>query len=139
MKSAQEQIGSIKFVLLHHDGCNRENFHYRVERDGTVRPLLPTTLRGQHPSSLGIVVSGQFDSEPPASTQLAALKDLLVELKLQFPAFALGAHRQVRGDSKTTCPGSKFPMTDLAQWATNELIQIRNERLQTDIESQYGP
>ena len=136
---AQKQIGSIKFVLLHHDGCNGDNFHYRVETDGTVRTLLPITVRGQHPGSLGIVISGQFDSDPPTLIQLDALKDLLLELKLQFPAYALGAHRQVRGDSKTTCPGSKFPMKDLAQWATNELIQIRNERLQTDIESQYGP
>lgn len=139
MTSSQEQIGFVKFVLLHHDGCNRESFHYRVESEGTVRPLLPTTMRGQHPGSLGIVISGQFDSEPPTSTQLDALKNLLVELKLQFPAYALGAHRQVRGDFKTTCPGTKFPMKDLAQWATKELIQIRNERLQTDIESQYGP
>ena len=132
-------IGSVKFVLLHHEDCYRENFHYRIERDGTIHQLLPTSTQGQHPRSLGIVVSGAFDIETPTEVQIEALKSLLLELKLRFPAYRLGAHRQVRGEAKTTCPGTRFPMKDLVLWATKELIKLRDERLRADIESQYGP
>ena len=132
-------IGSVKFVLLHHDGCKRESFHYRIGLDGTVCQLLSTNTRSQHPNSLGIVVTGSFDDSAPSQEQMEALKQLLVKLKLQFPDFVLGAHRQVRGDSITTCPGRKFPMKELASWAIKDLIEIRNERIRVDIESQYGP
>ena len=136
---SNQAIGEVKFVLLHHDGCKRGNFHYRIEPNGEVLRLAATGIRGQHPKSLGIVLTGKFDMETPSDKQISALKTLLVDLKLRFPSVAVGAHRQVQGDSKTTCPGTKFPMKDLSQWTTSELIEIRDERIRTDIESQYGP
>ncbi|MCY4142109.1 MAG: peptidoglycan recognition family protein [Gammaproteobacteria bacterium] len=136
---SNQAIGEVKFVLLHHDGCTRANFHYRIEPNGEVLHLFPTSTRGQHPKSLGIVLTGEFDTETPSDKQISALKSLLVDLKLRFPSIAVGAHRQVRGDSKTSCPGTKFPMKDLSQWTIKELIEIRDERIRTDIESQYGP
>ena len=136
---SDKSIGEVKFVLLHHDGCKRDNFHYRIEPNGEVLRLSPTSIRGQHPKSLGIVLTGRFDAEKPSDKQISALKRLLVDLKLRFPSIAVGAHRQVRGDSRTTCPGTKFPMKDLSQWTIKELIEIRDERIRTDIESQYGP
>ena len=139
IRVSNQAIGEVKFVLLHHDGCKRGNFHYRIEPNGEVLRLAATSIRGQHPKSLGIVLTGKFDAEKPSDKQISALKSLLVDLKLRFPSVAVGAHRQVRGDSKTTCPGTKFPMTDLSQWTTNELIEIRDERIRADIESQYGP
>jgi hypothetical protein len=137
--SADDPIGAVKFVLLHHDGCPRSKFHFRIESDGSCTQLLPSTERGQHPNTLGIVIAGVFDELTPSSQQVLGLKKLLVDLKMRYPGFVLGAHRQVRGDKTTNCPGRKFPMGELSVWAKEELLKIRNERIQVDIESQYGP
>lgn len=132
-------IGAVKFVLIHHEGCARERFHYRIDSDGEITHLLSLTTRGQHPNSLGIVLSGNFDHSVPTSSQIDALKSLLIELKFRFPSFTIGAHRQVRGDTKTTCPGTKFPMKKILEWAAEDLPQHRDEKIRRDIESQYGP
>lgn len=134
-----ESMGAVKFVLLHHDGCPRTKFHFRIESDGSRTQLIPTAQRGQHPNTLGIVIAGRFDELAPSFVQLNALKELLVDLKMRYPGFVLGAHRQVRADKTTTCPGLKFPMRELSNWAKEELVEIRNKRIQIDIESQYGP
>lgn len=112
---SKQAIGEVKFVLLYHDGCKRGNFHYRIEPNGELLHLAPASNRGQHPKSLGIVLTRKFDTEKPSDKQISALESLLVDLKLQFPSIAVGAHRQMRGDSKTTCPGTKLPMRDLSQ------------------------
>lgn len=137
--SSDGPIGAVKFVLLHHDGCHRSRFHFRIESDGSRTHLIPATERGQHPNTLGIVIAGSFDELAPSSVQVTGLKKLLVDLKMRYPSIILGAHRQVRGDKATTCPGRKFPMGELSIWAKEELLKIRNERIQVDIESQYGP
>lgn len=137
--SSHGLIGAVKFVLLHHDGCPRSKFHFRIESDGSRTQLIPVTERGQHPNTLGIVMAGLFDVLAPSSVQVVGLKKLLVDLKMSYPNFVLGAHRQVRGDKATTCPGRKFPMEEVSNWAKEELLKIRNERIQVDIESQYGP
>lgn len=137
--SSHGSIGAVKFVLLHHDGCPRSKFHFRIESDGSRTQLIPSAERGQHPNTLGIVIAGVFDKQAPNSVQVIELKKLLVDLKMQYPGITLGAHRQVRGDKTTTCPGRKFPMGELSIWAKEELLKIRNERIQVDIESQYGP
>ncbi len=129
--------GPVKFVLLHHEGCSRDGFHYRIDRDGSVRELLTPDSRGQHPASLGIVLRGNLDRERPAGRQLDALKELLLDLKLRYPDIGLGAHRQVRGDIKTSCPGKRFPMREIADWFDKELIRARDEKLEREVESQY--
>lgn len=138
-QSPDGPIGAVGFVLLHHDGCPRSKFHFRIESDGSATQLIPVTERGQHPNTLGIVMAGVFDKLAPSSVQVVGLKKLLVDLKMRYPGFVLGAHRQVRGDKATTCPGRRFPMEELSNWAKKELLKIRNERIQVDIESQYGP
>ena len=131
--------GPVKFVLLHHEGCSRDGFHYRIHQDGSVRGLITPDSRGQHPASLGIVLRGNFDRDRPDGRQLNALKELLLDLKLRYPDIALGAHRQVRGDVKTSCPGKRFPMREMADWFDKELIRARDEKLQREVESQYTP
>lgn len=137
--SSDGPIGAVKFILLHHDGCPRSKFHFRIESDGLRTQLIPVSKRGQHPNTLGIVIAGVFDNVAPSSVQVISLKKLLVDLKMRYPGFVLGAHRQVRGDKATSCPGRRFPMEELSIWAKEELLKIRNERIQVDIESQYGP
>ena len=131
--------GPLRFVLLHHEGCSREGFHYRVDRDGYVAELLTVDRRGQHPGAVGIVLRGNFDCDRPNERQLDALKGLLLDLKLRFPDLSLGAHRQVRGDGESSCPGKRFPMREVADWFKKELIRARDEKLQREVESQYSP
>ena len=130
--------GGVKFVLLHHGGCAGEGFHYRIDANGRVDTELDESERGQHPRSIGIVVEGSFDAETPDDVQLAALRRLLLKLKLRYPAAELGAHRQVRGGVETTCPGRRFPMKALADWSRTGLLRERDEVLRRDFESQYS-
>lgn len=137
--SSKRRIGAKKFVLLHHGKCYRDSFHYRIQTNAEIERLESDDISTQHPNSIGIQLVGDFDQEPVASAQLQALKDLLLELKLRYPAVQIGAHRQVRGDKKTTCPGRLFPMAELREWAETHLIDQRNDVLREVIESQYRP
>tara|TARA_B100001245_G_scaffold44693_1_gene28940 strand:- start:244 stop:717 length:474 start_codon:yes stop_codon:yes gene_type:complete len=131
--------GPLRFILLHHGGCSREAFHYRVESDGSVAELLAPERKGQHPGSVGVLIRGNFDRERPNEHQLEALKALLLDLKFRYPDVSLGAHRQVRGDGATSCPGKHFPMRELSDWFKKDLIRARDEKLQREVESQYSP
>ncbi|MDE0661434.1 MAG: N-acetylmuramoyl-L-alanine amidase [Gammaproteobacteria bacterium] len=134
----QSRRGGVKFVLLHHGGCAGDGFHYRIGADGRVSAELDESDRGQHPRSIGVVVDGDFDAGAPNDVQLEALRGLLLKLKLRYPAAELGAHRQVRGGVETTCPGRRFPMKALADWARTGLLDERDEVLRRDFESQYS-
>ena len=136
--TAKARRGGVKFVLLHHGGCPGGGFHYRIDADGGVRAELEESERGQQPRSIAVVVEGDFDDDAPSGTQLDALRDLLLKLKLRYPTVEIGAHRQVRGGAKTTCPGRRFPMRALAEWSRNELLSKRDEVLRRDFETQYS-
>ena len=137
--SATKRIGAKKFVLLHHGACYRDHFHYRIDQHGLIERLASDDLSTQHPHSIAIQLMGNFDEMHVHASQLSALKRLLLELKLRYPAIELGAHRQVRGDRKTTCPGTNFPMATLREWARTHLLDQRDDYLQELIESQYRP
>ena len=130
--------GGVKFVLLHHSACDGGRFHYRIDAEGRVRAELDEEARGQHPRSIGVVIDGDFDDEPPLAVQIEALKDLLLQLKLRYPDAELGAHRQVRGGRPTTCPGRRFPMKSLVEWSRGELLRRRQEVLTRSFEEQYS-
>lgn len=126
-------------MLLHHGRCYRDSFHYRIDANAKIVRLESDDLSTQHPNSIGIQLEGDFDKEPVSPDQLQALKDLLLDLKLRYPAVQIGAHRQVRGDRKTTCPGRRFPMRELQEWADTHLLDQRDDVLRELIESQYRP
>ena len=130
--------GGVKFVLLHHGACTGGGFHYRIGADGKVRAELDEANRGQHPRSIGVVIDGDFDVDSPGDAQIDALKGLLLTLKLRYPDVELGAHRQIRGETPTTCPGRRFPMKALAGWSRDELLRQRQDVLTRDFESQYS-
>lgn len=134
----QDRRGGVKFVLLHHGVCQGDGFHYRIDADGRVNAELDESERGQHPRSIGVVVDGDFDASTPNDVQMAALRRLLLKLKLRYPAAELGAHRQVRGGVQTTCPGRRFPMKALADWSRTGLLDERDEVLRRDFEAQYS-
>ena len=130
--------GGVKFLLLHHGACAGGAFHYRIDAQGQRRTELDEAERGQYPRSIGIAIDGDFDAGEPTVAQLAALKKLLLELKLRYPEGELGAHRQVRGATSTTCPGRRFPMRALADWARDGLLEERDAVLRRDFEAQYS-
>ena len=132
-------IGAVKFILVHHSACPRGGFHYRICQNGSTEVLLSDQHRGQHPNSIGIVVEGDFDARNLADLQLDALKELLLQLKLKYPAATVGAHRQIRGDKNSSCPGQLFPLRELIRWSRTDLLNERDAYITADIESQYGP
>lgn len=134
-----KRLGAKKFVLLHHGECFRESFHYRIETDGTRTRLAGDDEHTQHPNSIGVQLAGDFDKTDALPAQLDAVKALLLELKLRYPAVEIGAHRQVRGDKTTTCPGRRFPMRALREWAASNLLDQRDDIIREVIESQYRP
>ena len=138
VRKANVRRGSVKFVLIHHGACAGGPFHHRIGTDGVRTAELDEAERGQHPRSIGVVVQGDFDSAAPSGAQLKALKHLLVELKLRFPAIELGTHRQVRGGPSTTCPGRRFPMQALREWYGDGLLRERDAALRYEFEVQYS-
>lgn len=136
--AAKARRGGVKFILLHHGGCHGGGFHYRIDTDGGVHDELDDAERGQHPRSIAVMVDGDFDTATPSGAQLDALRELLLKLKLRYPMAELGAHRQVRGGAKTTCPGRRFPMKALAEWSRTGLLSERDAVLRRDFESQYS-
>ena len=137
--ASTRRIGAKKFVILHHGGCSRDSFHYCINAVGTTERLISDELSTQHPNSIGIQLVGDFDHTAVPVLQLNELKRLLLELTLRYPAVQIGAHRQVRGDKRTTCPGRHFPMRELRVWATTHLLDQRDNYLREVIESQYHP
>ena len=137
-RAVHARRGGVKFVLLHHGGCKGDGFHYRIDAVGRINAELDESERGQNPRSIGVVVDGDFDVGVPSDVQLAALRKLLLKLKLRYPAVELGAHRQVRGGVQTTCPGRWFPMKALADWSRTGLLDERDEVLRRDFEAQYS-
>ncbi len=135
----RRQIGAKKFVLLHHGCCYRNSFHYRINTRGVCEHLVSDSLRTQHPNAISIQLEGNFNRTSVPSIQLEALKTLLLELKLRYPAIQVGGHRQVRGDKRTTCPGTRFPLRQLHRWCATNLIEERDDHLREVIESQYRP
>lgn len=134
-----QRIGAKKFILLHHDGCFRSAFHYRVHKDGAITRLASDDHRTQHPHAIAVQLEGNFDQDRTSKKQIDALKQLLLELKMRYPSVEIGAHRQVRGDKRTTCPGKYFPLSELRAWATSHLLDERDELIRETIESQYRP
>ena len=130
--------GGVKFLLIHHGACTGGRYHFRVAADGQVSAELDESELGQHPRSIAVVLDGDFESAAPNDIQMAALHKLTLSLKLRYPDIEVGAHRQVRGEPTTTCPGRRFPMKAFADWSRNELLRQRDEILRRDFEAQYS-
>ena len=71
-------------------------------------------------------MAGDFTEAAPSLAQLAALRALLLELKLAYPDTEVGGHRQVRGE-QTDCPGRGFGLGELLDWSRDALPKARDE------------
>lgn len=134
----KKKLGEAKFILVHHSACQSRSYHYRISTSGDRITNAVETNRVQHAKSIEIAIEGSFENTSPSSTQIDALKHLILEIKQRYPNILVGGHRQVRGDS-TTCPGRKFPLNELLNWSKTGLIEARDAALETDVERQYRP
>jgi len=88
-------------------------YHYAIDPAGAVFKTNPLTracyhAKGGNAHSVGVVLIGDFTSEPPAEKQWDALRLLLAELKRGLPGLReLKGHREVEGSS-TACPGNRL-------------------------------
>lgn len=126
----------MKFVIVHHSACDARLFHYRIDRAGATTCVLPETEPGEHRKSVGIVLEGNLDEEPPTAEQVCALHVLLLQLKMHYPDIEIGGHSQVRSEN-TTCPGKRFGLAKFRQWAKSELIAQRDASMRDEVDRQY--
>jgi len=88
-------------------------YHYCIGGDGTVRAGRSLDVPGYHASnyavnleSIGICLLGNFDKERPTKEQIEALKNLVKDMKREFPAIdEVSGHRDYASKS---CPGDNF-------------------------------
>ena len=132
------RLGEARFVLIHHTACADAAFHYRITADGHTESLVSESERTGRAHCIEVALEGEFDTTPPPEDQIDALHTLLLGLKTRYPRIAIGGHRQVRGE-ETTCPGRRFPLSDLLAWAKSGLIAARDAALEADVERQYRP
>ena len=136
--SLPPDTGQLKFAILHHAACSGRRFHYCIHSSGERDVLLAESEPGEHAQCIGIMMAGDGDAAPPSPEQMAALRELLRELKARYPDLQVGGHRQIRG-STTTCPGQHFPLNELRHWSTGELIAERDAAMQDIVDRQYRP
>ena len=71
-------------------------YHYLVRADGTIERGRPEHMRGTHAgianaSSIGIALTGNFETAPPTAAQLVALTRLLRDIRARHQAQAMSA------------------------------------------------
>lgn len=113
----------IQFIILHHRCGNGDvvsiheqhkrqgwagiGYHFYIRKDGIIYTGRPTKYVGSHckgnnSCSLGICLEGDFRKEKPTKEQIKALKELVKDLKSEFPTI-----RKVMHHSElypTACP-----------------------------------
>jgi N-acetyl-anhydromuramyl-L-alanine amidase AmpD len=68
--------------------------------------------RGANLGGVGICLVGDFNRTKPTDAQMESLTELLGLLLRHYPGARIVLHREVR-DSRTSCPGLKFPVERL--------------------------
>lgn len=96
-------------------------YHYLIEPSGEVIKTAEENELRWHAGdyngiSLGICLTGNFDTEKPTQGQTDSLKRILIELEGRYPDAKIIYHRDI---AKKTCPG--LLITD--DWAVNLLNQ----------------
>jgi len=97
-------------------------YHFVIRKDGSIERGRPQEMIGAHAGvgvngcSIGICLCGNFMEELPSDEQLVSLVELVVWLQGYYRAAAgveleVKLHREV---AATDCPGSKFPVQQLA-------------------------
>ncbi len=91
-------------------------YHYVIRANGTIERGRPELAIGAHAGSagngdsIGIVLTGNFETGAPSTAQMIALTELIKELRGRYGNLAVIGHRDVMA---TACPGKNFPWADL--------------------------
>lgn len=126
-------------IILHHadaKNCSAEDIHrwhlnngwagagyqFLVRKDGSIYRLRPENKVGAHAygsnyNSIGICFEGNFMEEDMPEAQKQSGKELVSYLKDKYNTTVVQAHRDV---CATSCPGDKFPFTEIANAETAE-------------------
>lgn len=147
------------YIVLHHaaarsctaeqvDKWHKDNgwigigYHYFVRKNGTVYRGRSENTVGAHVSglnhcSIGICAEGDYDRETAMpSAQMAAIAELIRELRTRHPRAKVVGHREV---GSSDCPGRYYPLNALKNEKINEtekegLTMTQYEALKNEIE-----
>jgi N-acetyl-anhydromuramyl-L-alanine amidase AmpD len=124
---------STKRVIIHHtasadvpastihqwhlnQGWSGIGYHFVVRANGTIERGRPELAIGAHAGSagngdsIGIVLTGNFETGKPTAAQMVALAELINELRGRYGNLAVIGHKDVMA---TACPGKNFPWDEL--------------------------
>ena len=124
---------STKRVIIHHtasadvpastihqwhlnQGWSGIGYHFVVRANGVVERGRPELAIGAHAGSagngdsIGIVLTGNFETGAPSTAQMIALTELINELRGRYGNLTVIGHKDVMA---TACPGKNFPWADL--------------------------
>ena len=113
------------FIVVHHTGVTADQslqaihafhkglgwagigYHFLIRKDGVVydgRPVhtIGAHVRGYNSRSIGIALTGNFETQEPTSAQLETLRVLLNSMKRRYPGATIVGHRDL---TTTLCPG----------------------------------
>lgn len=124
---------STKRVIIHHtasadvpastihqwhlnQGWSGIGYHFVVRANGTIERGRPELAIGAHSGpagngdSIGIVLTGNFETGKPTEEQMNALVELIKDLRSRYGNLSVIGHKDVVA---TACPGRNFPWDDL--------------------------
>jgi len=112
--SASEDVSATEIHKWHRaQGWSGIGYHFVIRQYGTIERGRPLDKIGAHAGweansdSIGICLTGNFESKEPSREQIAALQKLIVYLEEYYnKKLPLLRHRDVMA---TACPGEKFP------------------------------
>ena len=99
-----QEIETVRYYHINHNGWNDIGYHYYIDQDGLVREGLPVNEQGAHTQganadTIGICVSGHGDLEDWNEEQKEAVVMLCLELMDEYNLTTgnLSGHREAQG------------------------------------------
>jgi N-acetyl-anhydromuramyl-L-alanine amidase AmpD len=135
----QNQFAAVKKYHIE-QGWGDIGYHYFIEVDGTLKPGRTEETVGTHCKeedmnfkSVGICLTGFFDTEDPTAEQLATLTKLIGEIRTKYkiPADKVYPHRKFA--SYKSCPGTRFTDELLAKVANTKEVETAKKAPACDI------
>ena len=131
--------GDVSAHTVHEWHLSRKGFggigyHYLVRTDGTIERGRPDHVRGVHASAanadgIGIALTGNFETRPPTTAQMASLVRLIRILRDRYRAQAMSA------EDLRLAGNLRADIARVSALAADEAAQARFEREHGDIDA----
>lgn len=120
----------LEYIVIHHTASTRDmtvqeihqlhlnqgenwkgiGYHFYIDKQGIIWRGRPEEMSGSHALdynfvSLGICLSGNFETEQPTDNQLKSLSELIQHLKQKYGNVQVVGHRDLNA---TACPGKNL-------------------------------